>query len=548
MTALRNLNLGNNLLSGPLSPAFANLDKVEVLNLQGNSLSGLPADMAKMTRLRIVNISENSFESLPFEQLARLPLTELHARKNKLEGVLISGAIEPMPHLQSLDLSSNQLTHLVAPGVDVVFPFLHQLSVSMNRIRELPDVCQWESLVTLAADDNAIVDLPVGFSSLQKLRHADFSNNDICVIPAEVGRMDGLTTLRIMGNPLRDKKFLSIRTDQMKEMLASRLQSQKEEEETDERMGVGLVAIASGGMDAASLAATVGIGSRAAEIVEDQGVHDDDSSDLDDFATPPTSVPSSPSRPARSRAPTLAAQSWPVKAGGILDRSSTESASLHPVICAKVAGEHRISQVMLHSNLFTVMPECLTFFADTLTSLSLANNKLEADTYLAEPLELPSLTELNLSRNRIESLGPLMSFLIAPRLAKLDVSSNRLKALPQQNLRHAFPELAVLLVSGNHLVDLEPQAIRGMRIVDASRNEIQHLNPRLGLLAAGGPGEGSLERLDVQGNRFRVPRWSILDMGTTVTLRWLRGRIPLAEVADIPGWQDERSNEDDEAA
>ena len=44
------------------------------------------------------------------------------------------------------------------------------------------------------------------------------------------------------------------------------------------------------------------------------------------------------------------------------------------------------------------------------------------------------------------------------------------------------------------------------------------LNPRIGLLG----GEGGLKRLEVMGNRFRVPRWSVLERGTDATLRWLR--------------------------
>lgn len=77
--------------------------------------------------------------------------------------------------------------------------------------------------------------------------------------------------------------------------------------------------------------------------------------------------------------------------------------------------------------------------------------------------------------------------------------------------------------------------IKGLKIVDASSNDIAYLNPRIGLL--GGP--GGLEKLDVTGNRFRVPRWNVLERGTDATLRWLRGRVPVAEMAAWKGDDEE---------
>lgn len=77
------------LIFGPLAAEFSNLVELEILDLKGNNISALPRDLEKLTRLRILNISENSFESLPFDDLAKLPLTELLVRKNRLSGTLI---------------------------------------------------------------------------------------------------------------------------------------------------------------------------------------------------------------------------------------------------------------------------------------------------------------------------------------------------------------------------------------------------------------------------------------------------------------------------
>ena len=167
----------------------------------------------------------------------------------------------------------------------------------------------------------------------------------------------------------------------------------------------------------------------------------------------------------------------------------------------------------------------------------MTHNQLVGESFLAEELDLTALKELNLANNRITSLAPLTTHLRAPNLQKIDLSFNRVVSLPV--LRDYFPSLTVLLISNNHLETLDPDSIRGLKVVDANNNDIAHLNPRLGLLG----GAGNLERLDVSGNRFRVPRWNVLDRGTEATLRWLRGRVPVAEMAE---WKAKAGNNADE--
>jgi Leucine-rich repeat (LRR) protein len=494
-------------------------------------VSSLPAGIENLSRLRILNISENSFESLPFARLAKLPLTEILARKNKISGTLIEDSVDSLPNLQSLDVSCNRLTGLVAPESTIRLPSLHQLTLSMNRIQALPDVSSWKSLLTLTLDENSISAVPDGFTSLDKLRHADFSSNDIRVIPPEIARMDNLAMIRLTGNPLRDKKFSSITTEDLKDILATRLEPPPPYQDVERNVrpvpAVSHILENPKVLEVTQEAVTV----EATSPVAIHEADEDSRSDMDDFATPPTSAPNSP---ARSRSHTISNQTYTVKNGGVLDRSSTESSSLHPVICSRLAAEVTVREVQLHHNLFASLPNSLSFFASGLTALSLAHNQLVGESYLTEELELPALRELNLVSNHITSLAPLMTFLHAPNLEKIDVSFNRVTTIPN-GLRTSFPKLSVLLASNNHLVDLDPETIRGMHIVDAGNNDIAHLNPRLGLLG----GNGGLQRLEVSGNRFRVPRWSVLERGTEATLRWLRGRVPIAEMG---AWREGNGN------
>lgn len=461
--SLRDLKLSGNGLYGTLSPDVENLKNLEVLDLQRNALDGFPETLSQLDRLRVLNITENRFLSLPFDILSRLPLIELIAVKNGLAGTLVTGAVGKLSQLQVLDITSNALTALSDSELEL--PSLHQLSCSSNRIATFPDLTSWVSLRTLTAEDNNLSELPIGFVDLPKVKNVNFSGNNLKVLNDRIGGMESLDIFRISGNPLREKKFSAMSTEDLKNALRARITPVEQEK--------------------------------------------------DGFLSQP-STPSTSSRPSSSH--------WPVKAGGILDRSSTTSHSLNPVIAAEIAARETIKVLQLQHNKFNEIPTSIAFFASTLTSLSIAHNELTSDTFLKDDLDLPALKELNLSSNTFNSLQPIIQHLQAPKLEKLDISFNRLTSLPV--LRPHFPSLIYLLASNNTIRELMPEAVQGLKFLDCSSNEINSLNSRIGLL--GGP--DGLQTLDVSGNRFRVPKYTILEKGTEATLVWLRDRIPSAEL------------------
>lgn len=470
LTSLRDLKMAGNSLTGPVDDGITNLSNLESLDLQRNALTLLPDALADLVRLRVLNITENKFKSLPFETLRRLPLTEIFAAKNNLTGSLVAEEVDELPLLQILDVTANALTSLAASGT-LKLPALHQLSCSVNRLTKLPNLESWTALLTIAAEDNNIDSLPEGFTSLQKLKNVDFNGNNLRVLDDRIGAMENLDVLRISGNPLREKKFSGMTTEDLKRALKARMEPDEEEEHTKE--------------------------------------HDQDPEGA--FYSAPVS-PMSPPRPGSS--------DWHVKPGGILDRSGTQSFSLNPVAAADVAAFNQIKVVELHHNLFKEIPASIAFFASSLTILNISHNELNSDTFLRDDLDLPSLKEFNLSSNTFNSLQPLILRLKAPNLERLDISFNRLTSLPI--LKSHFPNLVTLLASHNTIRELSPESIKGLHTVDCSSNDINSLNARIGLL--GGP--GGLQRLDVSGNRFRVPKYTILEKGTEATLAWLRDRIP----------------------
>lgn len=212
-------------------------------------------------------------------------------------------------------------------------------------------------------------------------------------------------------------------------------------------------------------------------------------------------------------------RSWPVKPGGVLDRSSTSLATvddtdLQPLLSASVR-----SAVLHHNNLVTI-PGSIALLSTTLTTLDLAHNKFAGSNHLSTALSLPALRDLSLASNTMTSLGPIQANLDAPRLEILNVSYNRLTALPP--LRDQFPVLTTLHASDNQIEDLPFESVKGLQVCNVARNDIGHLESQLGLL----DGAGGLRTLVVEGNRFRVPRREIVEGGTEKLLSWLRGRIP----------------------
>ncbi|KAK6434775.1 hypothetical protein LTR95_009047, partial [Oleoguttula sp. CCFEE 5521] len=195
ITTLKDLKLGHNNLAGHLSVSLGSLKSLEVLDLQSNRILELPESLGELKRLRVLNIAGNQLTTLPMESLHDLPLVDLDASSNALIGSLFPlGGVSEHASLRSLSVANNALAALTFAEA-VHLPQLRSLDVTNNHLTALPKVQDWTELTTLNAGDNKVTELPAGFTSLEKLRNVNFSNNDLRVIPPEVAKMENLTTL-----------------------------------------------------------------------------------------------------------------------------------------------------------------------------------------------------------------------------------------------------------------------------------------------------------------------------------------------------------------
>lgn len=477
LAGLRDLRLAKNGLAGSFLHDIGRLGNLEVLDLHENSLTDLPDTLADLSCLRVLNVGHNQLLSLPFELISTLPLKEIIAPKNKLQGTLIPASIHKLDALQNLDVVGNALTKL-SENESLTLPGLQTLAISMNRIQSLPDVSSWQALLTLSAEDNRISDLPQGFSDLKNVKNVDFTGNDISKLDERIGMMENLFTFRISNNPLRERKFLNMTVEDMKRDLRSRCEP--EPHETDDEEG--------------------------------------------SVATQFTLAPETPAQ----------TSGWQLKPGGVLDRSYTEMQDLEVEKLENINSSD-VRYLYLQHNILRSFPvQALGMLAPHLTDLDLSHNPLDSLSLFTSSLELPSLQTLNISSTGLTSIEPLMASLKAPSLTFLDTSSNSLSgSLPY--IRQVYPKLTTFLAAENQFESLDFESAQGLQVLDVGNNNIGSLPPKIGLLRAEGNsanwgGGSALRRFEVAGNSFRVPRWQIVAKGTDAVLEWLKDRMPEEEL------------------
>ncbi len=162
---------------------FSLADSLEVLNLSGNRLSALPADLARLLKLRIVFCSDNLFTSVP-EVLGRCT------------------------QLEMIGFKSNRIQHLPAAALP---PALRWLILTDNQLQQLPpELGDCAHLQKLMLAGNQLRALPESLAKLQRLELLRIAANQLDHLPAWLTQLPALCWLAFAGNPFSDASEAAI--------------------------------------------------------------------------------------------------------------------------------------------------------------------------------------------------------------------------------------------------------------------------------------------------------------------------------------------------
>ncbi|HEY9672301.1 MAG TPA: COR domain-containing protein [Waterburya sp.] len=192
------LNLRGNQLSA-LPAEISQLTSLQWLDLSDNQLSALPAEIGQLTSLQTLHLTNNQLRVLPAEIVQLTSLQSLHLRGNQLSA--LPAEIVQLTSLQSLNLRGNQLSAL--PAEIVQLTLLQSLNLRGNQLRVLPaEIVQLTSLQSLDLSDNQLSALPTQIVQLTSLRSLHLSGNHLSALPAEIVQLTSLRSLHLSDNHL----------------------------------------------------------------------------------------------------------------------------------------------------------------------------------------------------------------------------------------------------------------------------------------------------------------------------------------------------------
>ncbi|SFB47158.1 leucine-rich repeat-containing protein kinase family protein [Azotobacter beijerinckii] len=156
---------------------FALADSLEILNLSGNRLSDLPADLPRLRKLRILFCSDNPFSTLP-------------------------EVLGDCPQLEMVGFKANRIRHLPTAALP---PALRWLILTDNRLERLPaELGDCSRLQKLMLAGNQLQALPQSLAGLSRLELLRIAANRLDALPGWLPELPRLSWLAFAGNPFSD--------------------------------------------------------------------------------------------------------------------------------------------------------------------------------------------------------------------------------------------------------------------------------------------------------------------------------------------------------
>ncbi len=157
---------------------FSLADSLEVLNLSGNQLSSLPADLPRLHKLRVLFCSDNRFSAVP-------------------------AVLGQCPQLEMIGFKANQIRHLPAAALPAK---LRWLILTDNQLEQLPsELGQCRQLQKLMLAGNHLRELPASLAQCVNLELLRIAANQLDALPQWLLQLPRLSWLAYAGNPFCDR-------------------------------------------------------------------------------------------------------------------------------------------------------------------------------------------------------------------------------------------------------------------------------------------------------------------------------------------------------
>jgi Leucine-rich repeat (LRR) protein len=198
LTNLREFRLSGTTKINTFPLKMKNRIKLEVLELNSLNIEMIPSEVWMMTKLRHLSLYDNKLSFIPSELSCLSNLTHLNLSSNQITH--LSNQINKLTQLQYLNLSCNRLTEFP----DDISSLLHLsgLWIYNNKLNQFPSQLP-PNLVRLNLNWNLITSIPSTILfSLTRLEILDLSNNQITILPTQIGLLTSLQELCLNNNKL----------------------------------------------------------------------------------------------------------------------------------------------------------------------------------------------------------------------------------------------------------------------------------------------------------------------------------------------------------
>jgi Leucine-rich repeat (LRR) protein len=534
---------------------------LEVLDLSENLIENVGDCFSQNKKLRKLQLSHNKIREI--NSLDLKYCKELEISHNEL--VSIFSEKQSFPMLQRLDLRNNKLQSI---GENVSCPELKELYLTSNRLSSLGSILKSAThLNILDIFGNVFKEVPHDVLYLKDITRLDLGNNDITELPPKLGLLTNIKFLRFEGNMIKGIK--ATKTSDILQILKNRIPINELQDDNisdpfnqklrisssnqnnynrnndhynnnsfnnsydsskrpsspkksnDNPFGNSMRPPSPKKVSDNLFETPSSYLSSDRKVTTQRGYNNQSSLSTDPFGInnlPGNKYSSTTRTKPNSNISTLKKIEFTVSEQDLnirnLNLSSKNISSLDQE-CDFESLEFEPETINLSKNLLTTVPNSLTNFSSSLTTLILDFNKI---TLFPDRIVLPNLIKLSMTHNLINEFPENIDPSQFPKLLELNLSYNNISKLPSNTI--PFPALETLILSKNKIESINnPEVFGQLSILDLSDNSINYIPPKLGLCS-------KLKKLSLEGNTFRVPRYQVLQKGTAAILAYLRDRIP----------------------